>query len=372
MGGILLLGYAAICVVVFRILRVPVNKWTMTTACVGGVVAVGGILLGMDYNQPFTPDARLYFFTTPITPTIQGIVIEVPVTPNAPLKKGDPLFKLDPGPYVAVVDQKKALLAEAEQNVQLLKASYDQAVADVNKSKADQVLAQQTYDRQRELFAKDSAAATTLDTAVRNLETAVQDLAGAEAAADRARLAYASEIGGVNTSVARAEADLTRAQIDLNATTAKAPTDGYVTQLSLRPGMVASPSTPTMVFIHNDANVLKASFSQNVLQRLNVGAEAEIVFDGIPGRVFAGRVTLVSDAIAQGQVQAGGALLDPEERNKSPTRALTRIDILDDLSGYQLPAGATAQVAVYTEHWRWTAIIRRIILRMYAWLNYVV
>jgi multidrug resistance efflux pump len=372
MGGILLLAYAAICVAVFRIMRVAVNKWTMTTACVGGVVVVGGILLGMDYNQPFTPDARLYFYTTAITPTIPGIVIDVPVTPNTPLKKGDPLFKLEPGPYLAVVDQKKALLAEAEQNVQLLKASYDQAAADVEKAKADQVLAQQTLDRQRELLAKNSIAEQAVDTAVRNLDIARKVIAGAEAAAERARLAYTSEIGGVNTSVARAQADLRRAEIDLNATTTKAPTDGYVTQLSLRPGMVANPSTPTMVFIHSDANVLKASFPQNVLQRLNVGEEAEIVFDGIPGRVFAGKVTLVSDAIAQGQVQAGGALLDPEERNKSPGRALIRIDILDDLSSYNLPAGATAQVAVYTEHWRWVAIMRRIILRMHAWLNYIV
>jgi hypothetical protein len=30
-----------------------------------------------------------------------------------------------------------------------------------------------------------------------------------------------------------------------------------------------------------------------------------------------------------------------------------------------------AQVAVYTEHWPWLAVIRRIILRMHAWLNYV-
>jgi multidrug resistance efflux pump len=196
-------------------------------------------------------------------------------------------------------------------------------------------------------------------------------LAGAEAAAERARLAYASEIGGINTSVARAQAELTRAEIDLNATNTKAPTDGYVTQLFLRPGMVATPSTPTMVFIHSDTNIFSISLPQRTLQRVRPGNEVEVAFDGIPGRVFKGKINFVADAIAQGQVQSSGNLLNPEDRSKSVGRVFTVIDLADDLSAYRLPAGAAAQVAVYTEHWPWLAIIRRIILRMHAWLNYV-
>ncbi len=80
----------------------------------------------------------------------------------------------------------------------------------------------------------------------------------------------------------------------------------------------------------------------------------------------------VIDAIAQGQLQASGNLLNPEDRSRTFGRAITRIDITDDLSAYQLPAGATAQVAVYTEHWRSVAVIRRILLRMRAWMNYVI
>ena len=170
MGMILVLGYAALCVIAFKILRMPVNRWTVTTAGVSGVVVVGGLLLGMNYNHPFATDGRLYFYTTPITPTVQGIVIEVAVRPNVPLKKGEVLFRLDPRPYQAVVDQKKALLAEAEQNIKVLKASYDQALAAVEKARAEFGLARQTYDRQLELFEKKVVAQASLDTALRNLE----------------------------------------------------------------------------------------------------------------------------------------------------------------------------------------------------------
>jgi multidrug resistance efflux pump len=371
MAALLLLCYAAICVAVFKILRVPLNKWTVTTAGIGGVVIIGGLFAGMNYNHPFTTDARLYFFTTAIVPQVKGRVVEVPVKPNVPLKKGDTLLKLEAAPYQYVVQQKQATLAEAEQSVKQLKASLDQASAGAEKVKAQLDLAQQNYDRQLYLFEKKDIAQATLDTATRNLDAARQTVAEAQAVEERARLAFTSEIGGVNTTVARLAAELRDAQYDLDQTTVTAPTDGYVTQLFLRPGMMAA-SSPAMVFIHGDDRVFSASFPQTVVQRLRPGAEAEIAFDAIPGRVFEGKIEALIDAVSQGQLQATGALLNPEDRAKSPGLASVNIVIADDLAGYQLLAGTTAQVAVYSDYWQPVAAIRRILLRMKSWMNYVI
>jgi multidrug resistance efflux pump len=324
----------------------------------------------MNYNHPFTTDARLYFYTTPIVPEVKGRVVDVPVKPNVAVKQGDVLFKIDSDPYRYIVDQKKAALAEAEQNVKQLKASLDQASAGVEKAKAQVALTQQTYDRQAQLLSTGTAAQAAVDTAQRNLDASNQTLLQAEAAEQRARLAYTSEIGGVNTTVARLTADLRDAEYDFDQATVRAPTDGYVTQLFLRPGMMAG-STPAMIFIHAHDRIFAAAFPQTVVQRLRPGEDAEIAFDAIPGIVFAGKVDVLVDAVPQGQLQAGGTLLNPEDRAKTPGLALVGIKILDDLSAYQLPAGATAQVAVYSEHWRPVAAIRRILLRMKSWLNYV-
>src|SRR6516225_8868655 len=163
MAALLLLCYAAICVAIFKILRVPLNKWTVTTAGLGGVVIIGGLLAGMNYNHPYTTDARFYFYTTPIVPEVKGTVGEVAIKPQTPLKRGDKLFGIDPRPYQFVVDQKKAALAEAEQSVKQLKASLDQATAVVEKAKAHVALVQQTHDRQAELFEKKIVAQATLD-----------------------------------------------------------------------------------------------------------------------------------------------------------------------------------------------------------------
>lgn len=370
MALLLLLIYAAICMGIFRILHVPLNRWTVTAACIGGVAIVGGLLAGMNYNHPFTTDARIYFFTTPIVPQVKGRVVEVSVRPNAALKKGDPLFEIDPAPYQFVVEQKKAALAEAEQGVGQLRASLNQASAGLGKANAQLALAQANYDRQYQLFQAKDIAQAALDTAQRNLDAAKQTVAEAQAAEQRARLAFTSNIGGVNTTVARLSADLRDAQYDLDQTTVVAPTDGSVTQLFLRPGMMAA-SAPAMVFIHSDHKIFSASFPQTVVQRLRPGAEAEVAFDAIPGRVFQGKVEALIDAVSQGQLQASGTLLNPEDRAKSPGLATANIVILDDLAPYQLPAGTTAQVAVYSDHWPPVAAIRRILLRMKSWLNYV-
>ena len=84
---------------------------------------------------------------------------------NAPRKESDVLFRIDPKPYEYVVTQKKAALAEAEQNVKQLKASLDQTTAGADWADAQYELAQQNYDRQAELFQKKVVAQATLDTA---------------------------------------------------------------------------------------------------------------------------------------------------------------------------------------------------------------
>ena len=69
---LLILTYAAICVAVFKIFSIPVNKWTLPTAVLGGIFMIGTILLVMNYNHPFTATARIYFATTPIMPAVKG------------------------------------------------------------------------------------------------------------------------------------------------------------------------------------------------------------------------------------------------------------------------------------------------------------
>lgn len=369
---LLILIYTSICYVIFKLFRIPVNQWSLSTAALGGVLGIATLLLFMNYNHPFTKNARIYFTVTPILPGVKGRVIEVTAKPNEPLKAGDELFAIDARPYQYLVDQKKAALAEAMQNVKQLKAQLDQASAAAEKANAQLQLSQQTYDRQAQLFAKGVVAQATLDTATRNLDAARQSVAGAKAEEERARLAYSSEINGENTTVARLRAELSDAEYDLEQTVTRAPGAGFVTQVALRPGLyvVPVPLRPAMVFVNTGKrdNEFAAAFQQNALQRVKAGDEAEIAFDAVPGRVFEGKVRLVQDAIASGQLQPTGNLVNVD--SSSTGRAVAIIDILDDVSSYQLPPGAAAQVAIYTHYWHHLSTIRKILLRMRSWENY--
>ena len=127
-----------------------------------------------------------------------------------------------------------------------------------------------------------------------------------------------------------------------------------------------------MIFINTDEQdrALGAAFQQNSLQRVMAGDEAEVAFAGVPGRVFKGKVRIVLDAIATGQIEAVGGLEDFGARSNSG-RPLALIDLDEDTSGYQLPLGSAGEVAIYTRHLHHLALLRKILLRMRSWQNYV-
>jgi multidrug resistance efflux pump len=173
----------------------------------------------------------------------------------------------------------------------------------------------------------------------------------------------------VNTLIAKARAELADAEFDLDQTTVHAAGPGFVTQVSLRPGMyvVPMPIRPAMLFVNTgnrDQKLIAA------LQRVKAGDPAEVAFAAVPGRVFKAKVRFVIDAIAGGQLESSLTLIDPETR-KEADRALAQIDVDDEMRNYQIPLGSKAQVAIYSEHFHDLSLLRKILLRMKSWQNYV-
>ena len=128
-----------------------------------------------------------------------------------------------------------------------------------------------------------------------------------------------------------------------------------------------------MIFMHKEGSYFVGWFRQNSMLRLSSGDAAEVAFDGIPGRVFSGKVNSVLPGLAEGQVQPSGNLINPAMA-PFPGRIAVRIDITDpEFDAYRdkVPGGAYAQAAIYTEHVHHVAIMRKILLRMSAWMNYI-
>jgi len=372
MDVLLILTYTAICIAVFKIFKIPLNKWTVPTAALGGVILVGALVLTMNYNHPYSDMARGFFVTTPIVPAVGGIVTSVEIEPNQLIEKGTVLFRIDPRPYEAIVRQKQALLAGSTDGVKELEVAVAAARARVVEISANRDRTQGVFQRYESIFARGAISANELETRRQLYLADEAALERAEADLEGAQIAFESGIDGENPEVARLQAELAAARYDLERTVVRAPTAGYVTQLLLRPGMMAVtlPLRPVMVFVHDEKSPIIAAFRQNSALRLKAGYEAEIVYPSIPGRVFKGRVTQVLPSMSEGQLSTSGTMIGTE-RFQSIGRIPVRIDILDDMTEFNLPTGSRAQVAVYSDHFHHVAIMRRILLRMSSWQNYL-
>ena len=69
---LLILIYVSICFAVFKAFKIPVNQWSLATATLGGIIGIALLLLIMNYNHPFTTNARIYFAVTPVLPGVKG------------------------------------------------------------------------------------------------------------------------------------------------------------------------------------------------------------------------------------------------------------------------------------------------------------
>jgi prepilin-type processing-associated H-X9-DG protein len=340
------------------------------------VFIIGTLLLVMNYNHPYSRFAREYFVTIPITPAVKGLVTSVEVQPNMPVKQGDVLFRLDPIPFEAVVKRKRAALMEAELQVPQLAAAWESAKANVERVRADKDRNKSAFERyeqgRKKAGANSPFTALELDNKRQLYLAAEAQLTAAQAEELRVRLAYESNIDGVNTKVAGLQGDLDSALYDLAQTVVRAPADGVVTQMALRPGAMAVPLPlrPVMTFIPDEQRYFAGAFWQNSLMRLQEGDEAEVILDAAPGQIFKGKVAKILPAMAEGEIQMGG-VLQSSARLFQNGRVIVLIDIEDDAIRKQFPAGVSGQIAIYTEHFHHVAVMRKVLLRMQGWLNYL-
>lgn len=422
--------YGLVCWLLFKKFRlIPTNAFTVSTAIMIGVAFLAVLAVMLMKYHPASSDARLYTFTTPIVPQVAGRVVEVPVAANVPLRQGDVLFRIDAQPYWFEVNRLEALLVSAnadlgqlEKRLAAADAATDQARAELLASEseydrearqeleqarfaADQVRAQLTlaradYDRYSELYEKGTVPRQKFEQAqeqlhrleaqlkqaeatIRQAEEAIAGggdrlqavhnrLRQAEAQEEEIRIELESESGGVNPEIQQVVAALGAARWRLEETTVRAPADGYVTQLTLRPGQMATtlPLVPVMIFVHGERPGLVASFPQNVIADLQPGLEAELAFKAYPGRIYPATVSHLLPATAEGQLTPGGQLRAATP-TASPGRILVVFDYSEDVATLDLPGGAQATVAVYTEHLHALSLVRKIVLRIKSWENYI-
>lgn len=157
--------------------------------------------------------------------------------------------------------------------------------------------------------------------------------------------------------------------MEFDKATVRAPSDGYVTNLALRKGARVTAQSPVMAFIDTSDTIFGVEVSQISARYVAVGQPVEVTFKIFPGEIYAGRVEAVLQAIATGQVQVTGLAATPSDIQAAPFIVRIKLDNQD--VARRLPAGSTGLAAIYTDHVKASHVIRRVVLRQTAILNYV-
>jgi RND family efflux transporter MFP subunit len=300
-------------VILFILVKTKIVSFNLFWKCSPLIVLLllmFGLFIPMGWGAP-QGAALVVRNSVQIVPNVAGEVTEVPVEPNKPLKAGDVLFKIDPVPYQAQVDSIGAQVKFEElrlsQMTQLQLSDAGRAF-DVEQRQAD---------------------------------------------------------------VDKLKGQLLGAKWNLDQTVVRAPADGYVTNVGLMKGArVASlPLSPVMAFIDTSETVVGVEIPQIYTRYVEPGQEVEVTFKLFPGQVFNGKVDTVLQATSTGQVVASGSAVAPRQLTAAPF--VVRVKLDDAKLAASLPAGTAGAAAIYTSHIKPSHIIRKVILRQIAIVNYV-
>ncbi|HEX6156045.1 MAG TPA: HlyD family secretion protein [Burkholderiales bacterium] len=387
---ILLLGiYSFFVWLIFIKLKwLPWNIATQVIVVIIPIVGLSATILLLNIFAPSSSDVRVYTYTVPIVSQVRGRVIEVPVEEgNRLVKKGEVLFRVDPTPYELEVKTLEAQLVGMQGSQRELVEQERGAVAKIEESQsrareiaARLALTRKRVEQYRELVK--TGAGTRFD-----LERAEADALEQQGQLDAARNAEAqarasqrqiqqklgATVKGEFSQVAQVRAQLENAKWQLEETTTRSPCDCYVVNLQLRPGgfVAGLPVNPVMTLLEAQRQVV-ALYNQNELHQVAPGNEVEFALKTLPGKVIKGKVDSVIWAHGGGQLLPSGTVPTSGVAPLPPGRYAVKFDIAEKDKELFLAAGAGGDAAIYTDHLHAVHIIRKVILRVGSYLNYLI
>ncbi len=376
----------------------------------GAVAVVGAASVfaftALNRDKESTDDAQIDADVVPLAPRVGGMVKELAVHDNQPVKKGDLLVVIDPVDFEvqvkraeAELDAARAQATSAESGVTIAEASskgslssakaqlsgsadaVSGADAQIAAAKAGLARAQIDADkaegdltRAKSLRTTDSVSQASLEDTQAKRDAAQAALTQAKAqlvAAEDARKMASSRVeeakGRVeqstpidaHISAARAAAELAKARVksaeaalemaklQLSYAKITAPADGVVSKLSVHEGQLVQPGF-TLVELVPAATYVVANFKETQVGRMKPGERATIEIDALPGRKFEGKVESLS-----GGTGARFSLLPPENATGNFVKVVQRVPVritwLNPPADFSPRAGLSADVTVHLE-----------------------
>jgi membrane fusion protein (multidrug efflux system) len=289
-----------------------------------------------------------------VAANVSGPVIAVEVRDNQRVKAGQVLFRIDPAPFQAAVDEAEAALADARTQVSSLQANYAQGQAELQSAQAQLAYAEREAARQKALLAEGISSQAQYDQARLSAQTAAHGIETSRQKNASVAATLSGRVAGpieAQPAVKKAQAALDRARLDLSYTVVRARQDGIVTKVDqLQVGDYVSAARPVFTLAGTRIWV-EANFKESQLDHMRVGQKATFKVDAFPDLDLTGHVASFSPGTGN-----SFALLPAENATGNWVKVVQRLPVELDIDNppadVPLHAGLSVEVSVDTGHRR--------------------
>ncbi len=292
-------------------------------------------------RYPSTKDAYVGANIIYVAPQVTGQVATVLIEDNQPVKNGDLLFTIDDTQFKALVDQAKANLDSAVQRAQSYSTQIAAAQASVGSAQSAYDTAQNNLERAKALFSSGDLAQANLDQTTSNFAQAAAQLTTSQSSL----LALQGGLAAKQDDILSAQAQLEIADANLAWTKVFAAADGWIANLSLRPGSSVSANAPQFSIVESTDWWIDANFKETALPRIRPGQPVSVQIDMLPETTLTGTVA----SIGRGSGDTFSLL--PSENSSGNWVKVTRrfpVRIQLDPTDAPLRVGGSSKVVVDT------------------------
>lgn len=282
---------------------------TLNTVCI--ILAGSGLWFTANYfwryvNYEITNDAFVDQYVAPLNIRVAGYIQEVRFTEHQYVHKGDTLLILDDREYRIKVKEAEAALMDMQGSKDVIHSGIRTSQmnitvqdANITEAKAKLWQLEQDYHRFERLLKEESVPEQQYEQAKAAYEAAkarYQALVGQKNAALSQYAEASKKTTSAKANILRKEADLDLANLNLSYTVLIAPYDGYMGRRTLEPGQFVQAGQAISYLMRGNSKWITANYKETQISHIFIGQEVNVKVDALPGKIFKGKVTAISEA----------------------------------------------------------------------------